>query len=38
MIITISKKDGKVTLEKSLDLVFNTLKNGVYTLEIKRKT
>ena len=37
MDLELIKKDGKVTLSKSLESVCATLKNGTYTLSIKRK-
>lgn len=35
---TLTKKDGKVSMEKSFDFLCSLLRNGVYTLSIKRKT
>lgn len=35
---TLIKKDGKVSMEKSFDFLCSLLRNGVYTLSIKRKT
>ena len=33
----IIKRDGKATVEPSLDFLLSTLRNGEYTLDIKRK-
>ena len=35
---TLTKRDGKVSMEKSLDYLCSLLRNGVYVLSIKRKT
>lgn len=34
--VTIRKEDGQVRVDTNLDYLFSTLKNGVYTLTIKR--
>lgn len=34
--VTITKEDGRVHIDVDLDYLFSTLKNGVYTLTIKR--
>ena len=33
----LTKKDGVVTMDKSFDYLCSTLKNGIYTVSIKRK-
>ena len=35
---TIIKKDGKATLDKPFEFMLSLLRNGEYTLTIKRKT
>lgn len=35
---TLTKKDGKVTMDKPFEFMCNMLKNGEYTVTIKRKT
>lgn len=35
---TLVKKDGEVSMEKPFDFLCSLLKNGTYTLSIKRKT
>ncbi len=35
---TLTKKDGKVSMEKSFDFLCSLLRDGVYVLSIKRKT
>ena len=34
----LTKRDGKVTMEKSFDFLCSLLRDGVYVLSIKRKT
>lgn len=34
--VTIRKEDGQVRVDTNLDYLFSTLRNGVYTLTIKR--
>lgn len=34
--VTVTKKDGQVRIDADLDCLFSTLRNGVYTLTIKR--
>lgn len=34
--VTIKKEDGQVRVDTNLDYLFSTLRNGVYTLTIKR--
>lgn len=34
--VTIRKEDGQVRIDTNLDYLFSTLRNGVYTLTIKR--
>ncbi len=34
--VTVVKKDGRVMCDTDLDYLFSTLKNGTYTLTIKR--
>lgn len=34
--VTIRKEDGQVCVDTNLDYLFSTLRNGVYTLTIKR--
>ena len=34
----LTKKDGEVSMNKSFDYLCSLLRNGVYTVEIKRKT
>ena len=34
--VTITKKDGQVRVDTNLDYLFSTLRNGVYTLTVKR--
>lgn len=34
--VTITKEDGQVRIDTNLDYLFSTLRNGVYTLTIKR--
>lgn len=34
--VTITKEDGQVRIDTDLDYLFSTLRNGVYTLTIKR--
>ncbi len=34
--VTVVKKDGRVTCDTDLDYLFSTLRNGTYTLTIKR--
>lgn len=34
--VTITKEDGRVRVDTNLDYIFSTLRNGVYTLHIKR--
>ena len=38
MEVTLTKANGKVEMEKSFDYLCSTLRNGTYTLSIKRKT
>lgn len=33
----LTKRDGVVTMDKSFDYLCSTLKNGIYTISIKRK-
>lgn len=35
---TLTKKDGKVQMDKSFEFMCSTLRNGEYTITIKRKT
>ena len=35
---TIIKKDGKATMDKDFNFMLSLLRNGEYTLTIKRKT
>lgn len=35
---TLYKRDGKVSMDKSFDLICSLLQNGVYTLKIVKKT
>lgn len=35
-IVTLIKKDGKVRIDTDLDYLFSLLRNGVYTLTIKK--
>ncbi len=35
---TLTKRDGQVSMEKSFDFLCSQLRNGVYTVTIKRKT
>lgn len=35
-VVTVSKIDGRVTCDTNLDYLFSTLRNGTYTLTIKR--
>lgn len=35
---TLTKKDGKVSMEKSFDFLCSLLRDGVYVVSIKRKT
>lgn len=34
--VTITKEDGHVRVDTNLDYLFSTLRNGVYTLTVKR--
>lgn len=34
--VTVTKKDGQVSIDTDLGYLFSTLRNGVYTLTIKR--
>lgn len=34
---TLTKKDGKVQMDKSFEFMCSTLRNGEYTITIKRK-
>ncbi len=34
--VTIRKEDGQVRVDTNLDYLFSTLRNGVYTLTVKR--
>lgn len=34
--VTVVKREGRVTCDTDLDFLFSTLKNGTYTLTIKR--
>jgi len=36
LMVTVKKVDGRVTTDKDLGYLFSTLKNGTYTLTIKR--
>lgn len=35
-VVIVSKKDGRVVCDTNLDYLFSTLRNGTYTLTIKR--
>lgn len=35
-VVTVVKRDGRVTCDTNLDYLFTTLRNGTYTLTIKR--
>jgi len=35
-VVTVRKADGRVTCDTDLDYLFSTLRNGTYTLTIKR--
>ena len=35
---TLTKKDGKIQMDKSFEFMCSTLRNGDYTVTIKRKT
>lgn len=37
-VVTVVKTDGKVRCDTNLDYLFSTLKNGTYTLTVKRAT
>jgi hypothetical protein len=36
LMVTVKKVDGRVTTDKDLGYLFSTLKNGTYTITIKR--
>ena len=36
--VTLTKQGGRVSVDTDLDGLFSTLRNGVYTITIKRKT
>ena len=35
---TLTKKDGKIQMDKSFEFMCSTLRNGEYTVTIKKKT